>query len=47
LALQAGTHRTYLDGIEWGECNLAFRSIHALEKALEVGLSELLSKQSR
>ena len=41
FAAQCGLDRTYLDGIERGERNLALRNIAVIAKALNLTISEL------
>jgi transcriptional regulator with XRE-family HTH domain len=44
LAERAGTHRTYVGGIERGERNFSFEKLLRLAAALDVDASELLRR---
>ena len=45
LAQLSGLHRTYIGSVERGERNVTLSSLEALSAALEVSVTELLSKE--
>lgn len=42
LAIKAGLDRTYVSGVERGVRNVSLRNIHALARALDVPIAELM-----